>query len=257
MQFYERTDKGIAWRRNTFLAFICLVRDYIVFYLPVRKLSSFLVKMLYGVNPKFVFFIHARRLEDIYVALPFLVFVRRILGRKRFIQILHFFPPFVLDIVRTKQGINGVVVTSIFLSEILLKDRRRSLRESIRGLFFGTKIASNGVVFGLGGLWPMVTRRGFALIPYAELRKAVITNGHCGTLVSLFLTIKKLASLVDIPFGELKVTILGVGKMGINLAYALYGRINTLIRVDTNNSRLDIVEKELKKITSVPNFIKY
>lgn len=229
------------------------LRDYFVFILPLKRLPRVLVKLFYGVNPEFIFFVHARRREDIYIARPFLVLFRRVWGRKRFLRIIKYFPPFVLDTIRVRQNgktIEGLVVTSKFLPEILLQNNKESLKESFRGLFFVTKICSEGTVMGLGGLWPMVTRRGLALTKHAEQRGIKITNGHCGTLVSLYLTIEKLASISDIPFDGLKVAILGAGKMGTNLARALYGKVATLTLVDINDVRLNRVEENLKSVTS-------
>lgn len=241
-------------------AILCFLRDYIVFILPIKRLPRTLIRILYGVNPKFVFFVHARRREDIYIARPFLVPLRRMLGRKWFSRIILHFPPFVLDVIRVQQSerqIEGLVVTSIFLPEILLRNNKKSLKESIRGLFFVAKICSKGTVMGLGGLWPMVTRRGLALIKYAKQRDIKLTNGHCGTLVSLYLTIEKLAKISKIPFNELKVVILGAGKMGTNLARALYGKVATITLVDINEVRLDRVAENLKSVAAKTDIQKF
>lgn len=110
---------------------------------------------------------------------------------------------------------------------------------------------------GLGALWPMVTRRGLSLKRFTPAKHTVITNGHCGTLISLFFTIKKIAEVSNVRLEELKVAILGVGKMGENLAHALYGKVATLTLVDINERRLDFVEEKLKKVMSETDIQKY
>ena len=71
MQYYKKDKAGKLWQRNPFVAILFLIRDFMVFLLPIRRLSAFAVNLLYGVRPKFIFFVHARRSEDIYIALPF------------------------------------------------------------------------------------------------------------------------------------------------------------------------------------------
>ena len=103
----------------------------------------------------------------------------------------------------------------------------------------------------------MVTRRGFALKPYAKSKNIIITNGHCGTLISLFLSIKKMAKISNISLEELKVAILGVGKMGENLARVLYGKVATITLIDINERHLDFVEERLKKVMSDTDIQRY
>jgi|GEM_PF-1510733 len=257
MQFYKKKKTGKTWQKNPVVSFLHLFRDGLIFLLPIKRLPSFLIKPLYGVKPKFIFFVHPRRTEDVYVAMPFLVPLRRILGRALFEKILYFCPPFVLNTIKTERSIDGAVIGTLSLPKVLLKSKKTAIRESVRGLFFGSKITPRGAVLGLGGLWPMVTRRGLSLTQYAKPRGTVVTNGHCGTLVSLFLTIKKLADLANIPMDELKIVILGVGKMGTNLARALYGKVATLTLVDINETTLNRVEEKLKQTIAITDIQKY
>ena len=155
-----------------------------------------------------------------------------------------------VSIIRTPQNINGFVISSFSLPEIFLKQRKMALREAVRGLYFGSKIVPKGAIFGLGALWPMVTRRGLSLKHFAQARDIVITNGHCGTLISLFLSIRKIADISGMRLEDLKIAILGVGKMGENLARILYGKVATISLVDINEMRLSLVEEKLKKTMS-------
>lgn len=257
MQFYKKKEFGKQWQKNPIIASLHILRDTIVFLLPVRQIPSFMVKFLYGVRPKFIFFIHPRRTEDIYMAFPPSVIMRRILGKNLFIKIISLFPPVVLSKIQTPQNVDGLILTSPLLPENFLKNRKKSFREAMKGLYFGSKLVKRGAVFGLGALWPMVTRRGLALIPYAKSKNVVITNGHCGTLISIFLSIKKMAILSGIPLEGLKVAILGVGKMGENLARIFYGKVATLTLIDINETRLNLVEKKLQEVISETNIQKY
>lgn len=257
MQYYKKDKAGKLWQRNPFIAILFLIRDFIVFILPVRRLPAFVVGLLYGVRPKFIFFVHARRLEDIYIALPFLVPIRKLLGKNLFLKILRIFPPLVLDTIIAQNGTNGLVVASIFLSGVLLNDRRLALKEGIKGLLFSAKIGDKGLIFGLGGLWPMATRRGLALEKYAKSINVRVTNGHSGTLVSLYLTIMDLAKSAGMSSNEIKVVILGAGRMGTNLARALYGKVAAITLIDINEARLNKVEEMLIETIANTDIQKY
>ena len=110
---------------------------------------------------------------------------------------------------------------------------------------------------GLGGLWPMVTKRGLVLTKYGKQMNLKLTNGHCGTLVSLFLTIEKLSTISKTSLSDMKIVIIGAGKMGTNLARALYGKVAAITLVDINEKRLHIVEEKLKGITAKTDIHKF
>ncbi len=257
MKFYDSGESGKFWQKNPIIASLHILRDTIIFLTPLKQIPPFVVKLLYGVDPKFIFFIHPRRTEDIYMGFPPAVIIRRLLGKRLFLRIIFLFCPTVVSIIRTPQNINGFVISSFFLPEILLRQRKRALREAVRGLSFGSKIAPKGTIFGLGALWPMVTRRGVSLKRLAQARNIVITNGHCGTLISLFLSIRKIADISGMRLEDLKVAILGVGKMGENLARILYGKVATISLIDINEMRLNLVEEKLRKTMSGTDIQRY
>jgi predicted amino acid dehydrogenase len=258
MRFYQRKATGrIAWQKNSFVASLTLFRDFLVSVLPMRRLPVFIVKFLYGVSPDFIFLVHPRRSEDIYVAVPLLVSIRRFLGKKLFYYTLSFFPPVAISTIETNSKIHGLTITSSLLPEILLTHRKISLRNAIQCVTYCSKILPKNGIIGLGGLWPMVTRRGLALKPYAQKRHIRITNGHCGTLISLYMTIKKIAELVSSKMENMKVAILGVGKMGTNLARMLYGKTAAITLIDINEEKLNRVEETLKKVMSKTDVQKY
>ena len=88
-------------------------------------------------------------------------------------------------------------------------------------------------------------------------RNVKVTNGHCGTLVSLYLTIMDLAKSAEIPSNEIKVVILGAGRMGTNLARSLYGKVAAITLVDINEVRLNKVEEILKETMANTDIQKY
>jgi predicted amino acid dehydrogenase len=257
MQFYKKDQSGRNWQRKWWFSLFSFLRDTFVYILPIRHLPEIISKICYGINPKFVFFVHPRRLEDVYVALPFLGWIRRIFGKKIFLKTLRLVPPMVLSSIRTLQGVNGLIISSSLMPEFILGNRRLALKESIKGLHVSSKIAQKAAVFGLGGLWPMVTRRGLALRRYQKKNRIIITNGHCGTLISLVLMIKRLADLADLPLYKLKIAILGVGKMGTNLISILYGKVGTITLIDINEQRLNSVESKLREVIAPTDIQKY
>lgn len=257
MRFYQKNKSGDYWKKNPLISSLHVLRDTIIFFLPIRRMPFFIVKILYGVNPRFIFFIHPRRTEDIYIGFPPSVLIRRLLGKKLFLKTTFLFYPTVVSIIRTPRNINGLVISSFLLPELFLKNKRIALREAIRGLHLSSRLLPKDSILGLGALWPMVTRRGLSLKRLAAVKDTAITNGHCGTLISLFLTIKNIAEIAGARLGDLKVAILGVGKMGENLARALYGKVATLTLVDINEARLDFVEEKLKKTMSETDIQKY
>lgn len=248
MQFYIRKESGKPWQRNVSISLLHFLRDSFIFILPIKSIPQFIVKIMYGVKPKFIFFVHPRRTEDIYIAFPPAVLIRRYFGKRLFRMIISLFSPVVLSTVKTSQGIDGLIVTGPILPDVFFEDRKYALKQAIKGLFFASKLVQRDAVFGLGALWPMVTRRGIALERYSKPRDIRITNGHSGTIISLILSIEKIAELSDIPLDKLKMAILGVGKMGENLARAFYGKVATITLLDINAKRLSLVETKLRNI---------
>jgi predicted amino acid dehydrogenase len=257
MRFYSRQKGRITWQNPRIASTIYLLRDLVISFLPLIKLPKFLVKILYGVEPSFVFYVHPRRTEDIYVGFPILAFIRRILGKDLFLKLLPLLPPVVLGTIKTERGVHGLVLTSFVLPSDIMKRTKQSLKLAVRALFFASKICRQGTVFGLGGLWPMATRMGLTVDRFAKQKKIVVTNGHCGTLIALYLAVQRISQISKFPIEDIKVMILGVGKMGTNLVRVLYGRVASITMVDTNEKRLDILEQKLKTVITETNIFKY
>lgn len=257
MRFYSKSKSGKSWKKNSMVSLWQELRDIALFYWPSRRIPSCMINFLYGVKPRFIFFIHPRRTEDLYTGFPPSVLLRRILGRKNFLKINRFFFPTIISSIRTPKNVNGLVVSSSLLPQVFLKNKNLAFKEAVRGLQFCLKFLPRGSVVGLGALWPMVTRRGLSLKFLGDKRGITITNGHSGTLLSLFFTVKKIADISDTRMEELKVAILGVGKMGENLAHALYGKVATLTLIDINQRKLDLVEEKLKSVMKETDIQKY
>lgn len=235
-----------VWYKKPIASFWGYVRDFIIYFLPIPQLPSWLTRWLYGVDAKFVFFIHPRRSEDIFIAAPFFTLLRRFFDKQTTLKIIAKFPPIVIGRIKTPKNVEGLVLSSFFVPEILIKARRSTLKEAFMGISFARKISTKGAIFGLGGWWPIVTRRGIGLKDFAEKKGIVVTNGHCGTLVALSLILEKIAKVSSIDFEDMKVVILGVGKMGTNVARVVCNQIKELILIDINPAKLLKLEKELR-----------
>jgi len=70
MQFYRKERDSRPWQKNPIVSLLHILRDTLIFILPIRRIPSLIVRFLYGVRPKFIFFVHPRRTKDIYMAFP-------------------------------------------------------------------------------------------------------------------------------------------------------------------------------------------
>ncbi len=243
VQIYQRN-----WQRRIINAFICYLRDVIVNLLPVKKLPSFIIKLLYGVEPSFSFFVHPRSYQDVFISAPFLKPIKFFLRKKVAYKFVALIGPFVVSTLKTPSGINGLVVAQLMVPEILLTNRKDSLIRLKRMMKFIRKISRRGSVVGLGAWFPMFTKRGLALSESAKELNLVVTNGHLGTLISIYLTIHKIASLSNFKLSNLDIAIIGVGKMGGNVARVLNGKVRSLTLIDIQKSTLDKTKDILEKM---------
>ena len=222
------------WRRNVVVSALCYLRDLLVQSIPFR-VPCFLRSLLYGGDIRFIFVVHPRRKEDIFIAAPFLGFLRRFLPSGVCYRIIENLPPSVLCTVSTSHGIKGAVVFKLILPESMLVQRRKCLRDAYAFVNFASKISKSDSFIGLGGWWPIVTKRGAAVQGYARRCGLKLTNGHCGTLCSIFLMLEKIASISNIPLNDLRVLIIGAGKMGSNVIRILRDRVKQLTIIERNS----------------------
>ena len=163
-------------------------------------------------------------------------------------HLLSLCPAYVVARVKTKEGLEGIFVSTSLSPKELFGQRRRMLNHVARILSFIRKITSGRVYVGLAAWWPMVTDNGLALKRFLrEDDRLVITNGHTSTLASIVLSVEKLCRLVKLPTKELKLLVIGVGKMGGVVAEAFYGKVSLLGLVDQNPIRLERFEARLKE----------
>lgn len=233
-----------AGKQNRCLSFLNYVRDLFLFCWPGR-VPTRLKRFFLGCNPAFVFLVHPRRKEDVFKACSFFKPLRRVLG-KRFYHFLAFLPPVIIGRIELPHAMVGLVVTSTWLPELLLSNRKGALKEARRCLQFASKLVNPWQPVGLGGWWPIVTRRGLALRRYSSALRATITNGHCGTLCSLVRSVEKISSISCIEMSELSILVLGVGKMGTNIAKVLMNKVKLISLSDKNPARLEKVLRELR-----------
>lgn len=223
-----------GYSRKIAPSFAQYLRDVLIYYCPF-PLPNLIRNYFLGVKPQFIFLGHPRNKDDILLAYPFFRLLRRFLPTKKFYQFMSLFPPAVLSPVRTPSGIDGLFITSSWIPDLFFKNRRGALLEIRRCLKFSSKLLTKRNCYvGLGGWWPLITRRGHAVQSLAHQLDIQITTGHCGTLCSLYLTLLKLAKIGEVPLEELTLCIVGVGKMGQNVVKLLDGKVRKILLVDIN-----------------------
>lgn len=244
VQIYQK-----RWERNTIKSFLGYLRDTLVFFLPVRKLPKFLRRMLYGLPIRFAFIVHPRSYQDVYIAAPFLKPLKLIFRKNTTFEVLTKFPSFVTNYVHTAQGVEGVVVGQLTTPQVMLKRRKLSLKVLRRTIEFISKIAEDGAVVGLGGWFPIISNRGEALEEKATSLGLTITNGHCGTLASIYMTVHKLGALIGLDIKDIKIAVVGTGKMGTNVVRAFNGIVRQIFLIDINDR---IIDKVIERISEPP-----
>jgi predicted amino acid dehydrogenase len=139
------------------------------------------------------------------------------------------------------------VMSTSFLPQVLFSDREATLQELGRIVRFIRKLSRRNVYVGLAAWWPIVTNSGLAFKRFLQDDDAIIiTNGHTATLLSIYLTVERIASLSVIPLSDLKILILGAGRVGGACARLLNGKVRSIGIVDTNEARGNTVRQELE-----------
>ncbi len=241
-------QKSVIYRvsksKNPIISFLYYFRDCIIYYLPINKLPSFLRKLLYG-DITYVFYIHPRRSQDLYLGLPFFSLLRKFLPKTKVLSIASKMPPGIAGSIKTEKG-KGLVVSSLTLPELLMKERTESVKAAVKAIKFFKRISGQKLIVGLGAWWPIITRRGLSLIERIKDKDIIITNGHTGTVVSIYLMINKISQISGVPLSKLKVVIIGAGKMGLNVARVINGKVNSISFIDINQKSIDTTLMKLK-----------
>lgn len=236
------------WQRGVPASLWGYLRDWFVLFLPVKRLPPFWVKLLYGAEPyQFAFLVHPRAYPDVFISMPVFKPLKFFLRREKGYKFFSDTTPFILNRVVTKQNINGYVIAQLTVPEIIFEERKHTLHMLKKSILLVSKICTPGAVVGLGAWYPMVTKRGELLQQYAEQLGIVITNGHCGTLASIFMSVERIAQVSGMPLDQMNIAVIGVGKMGANVARAFHGKAHRLMLIDINASSLTKIKVELER----------
>ncbi|MFH0985791.1 MAG: hypothetical protein V1882_09710 [Candidatus Omnitrophota bacterium] len=233
-------------------------RDILVNFLPIKQLPAKWIKRLYGYDATFVFLTHPRDEEDIFFTFPLLAILRRVIPSKWILRFLSLFPCFVAAKVNSPQGLNGFFVSTPLLPSVLFQNRDKTLRNAKNIIRFVRKITTQKVYIGLAAWWPIVTNSGAAFDRFLEKNdRIVVTNGHAATLASIVLSVEKICEIASLPIKDLRLLVVGVGRMGGAVVQHFYGKANALGLVDQNEKRLDRVAQDLQQKTTVTKIEKF
>lgn len=245
VQMYRR-----RWHRGIFASFFGYIRDSLVSWVPCRRLPKFITQCLYGGAIEFAFLVHPRTYQDIFIPLSFLAWLKLFLRKTQAYNFFASFNPFVLNQVHTPHGIKGLVIAQPTVPEIMFEKRKETVAQLKKMIRLVGKIAKPEAVIGLGGWFPMVCRRGADLEEVASEQELIITNGHCGTLVSIYMTVEKIAAISNVNFSDIRLAIIGVGKMGTNVAKVFNGKVKRLTLIDVNKANLEKTKATLEVLPS-------
>jgi len=229
------------------VTFFNALRDLLVAHLPFNQLPPWLIRLLYGFNPDFIFLGHLRDIKDLYDMIPFSNILRRFLSDKVILRIATFWPAGIVTHVKWGEKMQGFIVAIPILPEALFAKRENTIKAMNKIVKFIRKISYKKVYVGLAAWWPMVTNNGLAFKRVLkENDRIVVTNGHTATLLSIYFTINKISSLVDMPLNEMKIAVIGIGKMGTAVVEILNNKVKALGFFDKNGIRLNFIEKKIK-----------
>lgn len=209
----------------------------------------------------FIFLVHGRYEADYMNVLPFLGFFKLILPNNLFLELVQKLPPAVVDVITTKSGLRGLMVSTPVLPQTLVSCRKGMEREIRRVHRLIDKIcrpASSKIVIGLGGWWPSFTRKGKLLTKYFSSDKYTITTGHTATVFSLYKTTEVLLKAAAIKAADATIAIFGCGGIGSAVAeQLLQNRYHNLVFVDINSHKLKALKGQLESTYPKANIQTY
>jgi predicted amino acid dehydrogenase len=219
-----------------------------------ETLRNFLVTVLYAYFPlplpkhniDFVFLIHTRYVEDYSSVFPFLNGLKR-WSKPLYIWIIQHFPPCIIDHFDAENGLRGLLVSTPLLPDSLMKSRKKTQKEIYRVRKVLKKYCAPNprkIVLGLGGWWPMVSRKGqlFNEI-FVKDDGYRITTGHTATVYSLVSTTMQLIEKSEIERHKINVAILGCGNIGSHCAEFLLDLGVQVTLIDVNQKKLRQLRK--------------
>lgn len=234
------------YRNRKRISFISFCRDVLIAKFP--DTLRFITRKLLPYNPDFIFFTHPRNEEDIYATLPFIKTFEKLFSKKFVRQILNLSPCYVVAHVQGPLGKKGYVISVTELPETMFTSRELTMRLIRASLSFFRKISRQQVYVGLAAWWPIVSNSGLVFLKYLKPAENItVTSGHTATLASIYLSILKLTEIARITLKDLKLLIIGAGKVGGSLGDLLAEKVGKLGLVDKNPMRVQAVKVNLEK----------
>ena len=241
-------DKNNANEVEWVNSLIKYLRDIAVNYLPIRKIPVGILKVLYGGTFDYVFLVHARRSQDFFISIPVLTFLRKRLGKRKFLNLMSFLPSKAVSCLESEDGLRGLVLVSSLMPATIASRRQRALKEMRSMVKFAEKVSNGKVVIGLGGWWPIVTSREKSLEKLVTNKNMSVTSGHTATILSILLMVEKIAWVSKIEMKKLRVLIVGAGKIGSQVAKSLIENgIKQITLMDINKIKMDKICRVLYK----------
>jgi len=197
-------------------------------------------------------------MTDMYEMIPFLKIWKLFLPERLIQQFASLWPAGVVTDVKWDKKVQGLIISVPTLPEELFAKRENTLKAIKRIVRFIRKISHGNVYVGLGEWWPMATNNGLAFKRVLEENdKIVITNGQTATLLSIYLTVKKICKIARRDLSSIKIAIIGIGKMGTAVLERLNGKVAAIGLFDRNNIRLNIIEEKMNSRQSHSAVMKY
>ncbi len=215
--------------------FISILYYHSPFNLPKKKID-------------FVFLIHARYIEDYKTAFPFLNLIKK-WSMRIYVRLIEFSPPIIMDYFDTDLGLNGVLITTPILPDTLMRERKTTQNEIRRVKRFLLKYCAPNprkIVLGLGGWWPMVSRKGELFNDIFKQNDGFrVTTGHTATVYSLVSTTMQLINKSKIELSKVNVAILGCGNIGSHCAEFLLDLGVSVTLIDINQKKIRHLKRDL------------
>ena len=233
------------------VTFESLLRDFLVYILPIKKLPKRLIKRLYGSPPNFIFLVHPRNKEEIYKVSPFLKNIKLFIPEKLFMKLISFCPFYVVSTAEWNNELYGWIISTSMLPEEMFSSADKISASVEKIIKFLRKFSHNSMYVGLAAWWPIVTNNGLLFRRMVKDEdKIIITNGHCATLISIYLSINKICRLANLEFNDLSLLIIGIGRMGFAVAETFNGKVHSIGIIDKNEVRLKVAKEKLEKKTN-------
>ncbi len=215
----------------------------------LETMRNFVVTMIYTFIPlplprhkvDFVFFIHTRYVQDYQSVFPFLNGLKR-LSPKLYLKLIQHFPPCIIDHFDAENGLRGLLVSTPLLPDTLMKERKRTEQELFKTKKLLDKYCAptpRKIVLGLGGWWPMVTKKGTLVKSiFAKGGGYRVTTGHTATVYSIVTTTMQLIEKSQIDRKRINIAILGCGNIGSHCAEFLLDWGVQVTLIDINQKKL-------------------